>query len=79
MRRYALRRMAYLPLIVFVVSIITFFVLRLPWSRDPTDVYVNMQTTPEQEAAIRKDLGIDKPAWEQFLMTVSRSQLLARL
>lgn len=70
MRRYALRRMAYLPLIVFVVSVITFFMLRLPWSRDPTDVYVNMQTTPEQEAAIRHELGIDKPAAEQFVIWI---------
>lgn len=68
MRRYMLRRMAYIPLIVVVVSFITFFVLRLPWSRDPADTYINMNTTPEQEAAIRAELGIDKPAAEQFVI-----------
>jgi peptide/nickel transport system permease protein len=60
--------MAYIPLIVVVVSFLTFFVLRLPWSRDPATVYINQSTTPEQEAAIRADLGIDKPAAEQFVI-----------
>jgi peptide/nickel transport system permease protein len=68
MRQYALRRLAYVPLIVVTVSIITFFTLRSPWATDPTTLYVNQNTTAEQEAAIRKELGIDKPVWEQFIV-----------
>lgn len=68
MRQYALRRLAYMPLIVVVVSIITFFTLRLPFANDPSTLYVNQNTTVEQQDAIRKDLGIDKPVLEQFVV-----------
>ncbi len=66
MRQYALRRLAYLPLIIFVVSILTFFTLRLPFAVDPALLYINQNTTVEQEAEIRRDLGIDKPVLQQF-------------
>ena len=70
MRQYALRRLAYMPLIVVSVSLITFFTLRLPFAQDPVLQYVNQNTTVEQEEAIRKDLGLDKPAYEQFFIWV---------
>ncbi|MGE0599513.1 MAG: ABC transporter permease [Dehalococcoidia bacterium] len=68
MRQYAMRRMAYLPLIVVVVSLITFFTLRLPFATDPVTYYTNQNTTVEQEQAIRADLGLDKPVVEQFFI-----------
>jgi len=70
MRQYALRRLAYMPLIVVVVSIITFFTLRLPFATDPVTLYVNQNTTQEQEDAIRANLGLDKPVLEQFAIWV---------
>lgn len=70
MRQYAMRRLAYLPLIIVVVSILTFFTLRLPFAVDPALLYINQNTTTEQEAEIRKDLGIDKPVLEQFVIWV---------
>ncbi|MGE5595019.1 MAG: ABC transporter permease [Hyphomicrobiales bacterium] len=66
MRQYALRRLMYLPLIVVVVSILAFFTLRLPFSRDPVAQYTSQTTTVEQEQAIRKELGLDKPVLQQF-------------
>lgn len=68
MRQYTLRRLAYVPLICVVVSIITFFTLRLPFATDPVTLYTNQNTTPEQEAAIREDLGLDKPVVQQFFI-----------
>ncbi len=68
MRQYAMRRMAYLPLIVVVVSLITFFTLRLPFAADPVLQYTNQNTTQEQEDEIRADLGLDKPVLEQFVV-----------
>ena len=50
MRQYTLRRLAYVPLICVVVSIITFFTLRLPFATDPVTLYTNQNTTPEQES-----------------------------
>ena len=70
MRQYAMRRLAYVPLIVFVVSILTFFTLRLPFAIDPALLYINQNTTLEQEQQIRKDLGIDKPVFEQFVVWI---------
>ena len=70
MRQYTLRRLAYVPLIVGFVSILTFFTLRLPWATDPSTQYVNQNTTPEQEAEVRRELGIDKPVAEQFVTWV---------
>lgn len=66
MRQYAMRRLAYVPLIVAVVSVLTFFTLRLPFAVDPAVLYINQQTTAEQEAEIRRELGIDKPVLQQF-------------
>ena len=70
MRQYAMRRLAYLPLIIVVVSILTFFTLRLPFAVDPALLYVNQNTTAEQEAEIRRELGIDKPVLQQFVVWV---------
>ncbi len=67
MARYALRRLAYVPLIALLVSVITFFSLRLPWSVDPVDLYSNETTTPEQQEGLRRELGLDKPVLEQFV------------
>src|SRR3990172_7029199 len=66
MRQYALRRLAYLPLIMLVVSLVTFFTLRLPWATDPVLQYVNQNTTLEKEQEIRRELGLDKPMIQQF-------------
>ncbi len=68
MRQYALRRMAFLPLIVIAVSFITFFTLRSPFSQDPVDLLSGQNTTVEQQQAMRKELGLDKPIPEQFVI-----------
>jgi peptide/nickel transport system permease protein len=67
MRRYALRRLAYLPLIVVSVSLLTFFTLRAPFSRDPAIQYMNQNTTVEQERQIRVDLGVADSVPRQFV------------
>jgi peptide/nickel transport system permease protein len=67
MRRYALRRIAYLPIIAVVVSAITFFTLRLPWAGDPVTYLSTQSTTVEQQAAMKKDLGLDRPILEQYV------------
>ncbi len=66
MRQYALRRLAYLPIIAIAVSIITFAVLRSPWSQDPVIAMAGMDATPEQQQRIREELNLDKPIVAQF-------------
>lgn len=72
MRQYILRRLAYVPLIVAIVSVLAFFTLRMPWAVDPVTLYVNQNTTLEQEQQIRKELGLDKPPLQQFVTWVGQ-------
>ena len=46
MRRYALRRLSFLPIILLAVSLITFMVLRVLPSQDPADVVGGANATP---------------------------------
>ena len=65
MWRYALRRLAFLPLIIVVVSVITFILLRvLPG--DPAEIMAGQNATPQQIEEIRGELGLDKPVAVQF-------------
>jgi peptide/nickel transport system permease protein len=68
MRQYILRRLVYVPLIMVVVSLLAFFTLRLPWAIDPVTLYINENTTLEQEQQIRRELGLDRPAVQQFFI-----------
>ena len=68
MRQYILRRLVYVPLIMAIVSVLAFFTLRMPWAIDPVTLYVNQNTTLEQEQQIRRELGLDKPAVQQFFL-----------
>ncbi len=68
MRQYALRRMAFLPIIVVAVSLITFFTLRSPFSQDPVDLLSGQNTTVEQQELMRHELGLDKPVPKQFVI-----------
>lgn len=70
MRQYTLRRLAYLPLIAIVVSLITFFTLRLPFALDPVALHSDLNTTVEQQQEIREQFGLDKPVPEQFVIWV---------
>jgi peptide/nickel transport system permease protein len=58
--------MAYLPLIAVVVSAITFFTLRLPYSSDPVILQCGMECSKAQEERIRESYGLDQPAVEQY-------------
>ncbi len=65
MWRYTLRRLAFLPVILIVVSIITFALLRvLPG--DPAVILGGPDATPEQVAEIRERLELDRPLVVQF-------------
>src|SRR5690242_7994589 len=70
MRQYALRRLAYLPIIAIAVAMITFFTLRLPWALDPVAEHSSLDTTKDQQEVIREDFGLDKPVPEQFVIWV---------
>ncbi len=66
MRRYIVRRLLALPVIIISVSLITFFVLRAPWVGDPAVILAGQNAPPDQIVAVRKQLGLDKPLVIQF-------------
>lgn len=67
MRRYALRRLAFLPLILLVVSIGVFGLLRWLPGQDPADVIAGQGATEAQKERIRDELGLERPIVVQYL------------
>lgn len=71
MWRYTLRRLAFLPIVIIFVSIITFMLLRVLPNQDPAILMAGQNATPEQVDAIHKELGLDKPIPVQFATWIS--------
>jgi peptide/nickel transport system permease protein len=71
MWRYTLRRLAFLPLILFGVSLITFVLLRVLPNQDPAILMAGQNATPEQIEAIHQELGLDEPIHEQYIDWIS--------
>src|SRR5207342_3231877 len=66
MGRYLIRRVLFMILVLFVVSLLTFLIfVKLP-AGDPARRAVGKTTTPEQIEAARKAFGLDKPLYVQY-------------
>jgi peptide/nickel transport system permease protein len=61
MLRYALRRLAWLPVILFGVSLIAFVVLRTLPGQDPASAIAGQGATQEQIDRINNELGLGDP------------------
>ena len=66
MLRSALRRLAWLPIILFGASLLVFVLLRTLPGQDPAKAIAGQGATPEDYQRIRVQLGLDKPLWEQY-------------
>lgn len=66
MTRYVVSRLTQAVLVGLATSIVVFLVLRLI-PGDPAVVLAGGDATPDQIAAVRKDLGLDKPLPVQYL------------
>ena len=67
MLRFAARRLLLSIPILLAVTIITFFILHAA-PGDPADLLMNPRTKPEDRARIRKNLGLDKPVYIQYII-----------
>lgn len=67
MQGYILRRLLATIPTVLVVALFTFFLLRIT-PGDPASVIGGIRATPEQVAAIRANLGLDKPMVVQLFI-----------
>ena len=65
MWRFALRRLAFIPLIAILIGALTFFLLRIV-PGDPATVLCGPQCTEERRDEIEHALGLDRPLYEQY-------------
>ena len=70
MGTYILRRLLYMVVVLLFVIALTFLIFYVLPSADPAALRAGRQPTPETLAAIREQLGLDKPLYEQFWVYV---------
>jgi len=70
MGTYILRRLLYMVVVLLFVIALTFVIFYVLPSADPAALRAGRQPTPETLAAIREQLGLDKPLYEQFWVYV---------
>ncbi|MEI4483179.1 MULTISPECIES: ABC transporter permease [unclassified Phyllobacterium] len=66
MTYYILRRIAQIPVVLFVVTVTIFVVIRMT-PGDPVQIMLGMQTSPEAAAALRATFRLDQPLIWQYL------------
>ena len=69
MKRFIVKRMGYAVLSLILLSLIIFLLVRL--TGDPTVLLVEPGASKEDMAAIRVQLGLDRPIWVQYGQFVS--------
>lgn len=71
-RRFIARRLFHLIPVLFVVSTVVFFAFRVV-PGDPAQLILGVDATPEALAAIRHELGLDRPVIVQYGVWLSRA------
>src|SRR5215218_10371658 len=66
MTGYVLRRLAYMIPVLFLITLFTFFLVRLV-PGDPVTAMLGPRGTPERRAALEKAMKLDRPLWEQYV------------
>lgn len=72
MRRYLLRRLWQMLLLILGISLVAFAVMQLA-PGDPVDMLVERHAAPEVKAQIRQLYGLDQPLTVQYLRWLSRA------
>jgi peptide/nickel transport system permease protein len=72
MTRYIIRRLLWVIVLLFVVSAHTFVIFYLLPSADPAQLRAGRQPNPAVLAAIRHNLGLDKPWYEQYYLYMKK-------
>jgi peptide/nickel transport system permease protein len=72
MAAYIIRRLLLLVPVVLFVSFITFMLIHLV-PGDPARVLLGEDSTPEALAALRQQLGLDRPLYEQYALWLNQA------
>ena len=67
MAAYIARRLFWTVVLLLVISAVTFVIFYVLPTTDPAVLRAGKDPKPELVEAIRKQLGLDKPLWEQYL------------
>jgi peptide/nickel transport system permease protein/oligopeptide transport system permease protein len=71
MLSYVLKRLLSMIPVLIGISILLFFMLRM-LPGDPAQVLAGQMASPEEIETIRKQLGLDRPVYEQYLSYLGR-------
>lgn len=66
MVRYVMKRVAQIPVVLFVVTLAIFIVIRMT-PGDPVQIMLGMQTSPEAADALRAEFRLDLPLHWQYI------------
>src|SRR5690349_11922124 len=66
MTSYILRRLPSMLLVLFLITLFTFFLVRLV-PGDPVTAMLAPRATPERRAALEHSLALDRPLWVQYV------------
>jgi peptide/nickel transport system permease protein len=72
MVRYIIRRLLWVVVLLFLVSLITFFIFYTLPSADPAQLRAGRLPNPELVQQIRHNLGLDQPWYEQYFHYMKR-------
>ena len=72
MTRYIIKRLVLLIVIIIFVSVVTFFLVHL-LPGNPTDTILGPNSTPQNVATLNRQLGLDKPLWQQYFIWIGMS------
>lgn len=70
LRHYVLRRLFYIIPVLFGISILTFVISHMI-PGDPISLAAGPQATPEMIENLRRQFGMDKPLWQQYVMYIA--------
>jgi peptide/nickel transport system permease protein len=71
MWRYLGRRLIQVPLVLIVVSLMTFLITRAT-PGDPVQIMLGMQTSPEAAASMRAEFNLDRSLPEQYGLWIAK-------
>jgi peptide/nickel transport system permease protein len=72
MARFIVRRLFAMVLVLFAISILTFFIFNVIPNGDPARRLAGHNPTPAQLANIRSQWGFDKPVYVQYVKTMEK-------
>jgi peptide/nickel transport system permease protein len=70
MTRYIVRRLFWVILVMLIVTMVTFVIFFVLQPRDPALAFAGKQPTPELIEEARRQFGLDKPLYQQYLLFV---------